>query len=427
MRDDPCSHGLWERTAPAAPRTGVLEGETTAEVAIVGAGYTGLSTALHLAERGIDAVVLEAVEIGFGGAGRNVGLVNAGMWVMPDQLVATLGADQGGRLIALLAEGPARVWDIVRRHGIDCEATPTGTLHTAVGPSGWAEVSERARQWQRLGAPVELLPPDAAAAMIGSKVYAGALLDRRAGTIQPLAYARGLARAALGQGARIFTGSPATGLQRQGTLWRVTTPAGSVTARRVVMATDAYTRHLAPQIRTQQVFLPYFNLATEPLPDDVARTILPGRQGGWDTQEVLTSFRLDRQNRMVFGSVGALRNSGDLVHRAWARRALRRIFPQIGEVKFQTGWFGQIGMTGDNLPRFHRLDEGIYSFCGYNGRGIAPGTAFGQVLAGYLAGEIPEADLPLRPCQPQPAAFGRLRAAGFEIGAQMVHLVDARR
>lgn len=424
MLDDPRSHGLWARTAPPAPPTPALQGEVRTEVAVIGAGYTGLSTALHLAERGIGAVVLEAAGIGFGGAGRNVGLVNAGMWVMPDDLIRGLGPEHGNRLLDTLGDGPAYVWEMVRRHGIDCEANPVGTLHAGVGRKGFAELAERARQWQARGAPVDLLDRAAAAAMLGTGRYEGALLDRRAGTIQPLAYARGLARAALRAGAAIHTASPALGLERDGTGWRVRTPAGRLRAGRVVFATDAYTRHLGPGILRQQVMLPYFNLATRPLPPEVARTILPGRQGVWDTREVLSSFRFDAADRLVFGSVGALRNTGAAVHRAWARRALRRIFPQIGPVEFEAGWFGNIGMTADNLPRFHRLDEGVFAFCGYNGRGIAPGTVFGRIMAGFLSGDVTQSALPLPVTSPAPAAFRALRAAFYEAGAQLAHLAE---
>lgn len=424
MQGDPRSHGLWEKTARPAPVTAPLEAETLAEVVVVGGGYTGLSTALHLAERGTDVVLLEAVEIGYGGAGRNVGLVNAGMWVMPDALVDTLGAVRGERLIDFLGEGPAHVWDIIERYGIDCEATRAGTLHVAADRTGLAELQQRHEQWARRGAPVQLLDAGAAAERLGTSRYHGALLDARAGTIQPLAYARGLADAAIGRGARIFTGSPATELRSHDGGWRVVTPQGAVTAGKVVFATDAYTRHLMPEIRTQQVFLPYFNLATAPLPDDVARTILPNREGAWDTREVLTSFRMDRRNRLVFGSVGALRHGGQAIHRAWARRALKRTFPQIGRVEFEAEWYGTIGMTSDNLPRFHQLAEGVVTFCGYNGRGIAPGTAFGRCLAGWLTGGNTE--LPLQPTPPQPASLRALRSAYYEAGAQAYHLVDAR-
>ncbi|MDN5568530.1 MAG: FAD-binding oxidoreductase [Paracoccus sp. (in: a-proteobacteria)] len=425
MQNNPRSHGLWEITAPAAPATTSLTGATRAEVVVIGGGYTGLSTALHLAEAGRDVVLLEAVEIGFGGAGRNVGLVNAGMWVMPDAVVASLGATEGERLIAFLGDGPAQVWDIIARHSIRCEASHTGTLHVAADQSGLRDLVARHEQWSRRGAPVQLLGQAATADRLGSARYHGALLDMRAGTIQPLAYARGLARAAIAQGARIFTGSAATGMQAGPRGWQVETPRGAVTAAQVVFATDAYTQHLMPQIRTQQAFLPYFNMATPPLPNDIARTILPGREGAWDTRDVLTSFRLDDQNRLIFGSVGALRGGGQAIHRAWAKRALNRIFPQIGPVTFQAEWFGTIGMTNDHLPRFHQLADGVVSFCGYNGRGIAPGTAFGRFLAAWLQGSTDA--LPLQPSAAKPLALRALHSAYYETGAQAYHLIDAYR
>lgn len=157
MQDDPTSHGLWELTAPHAPQTGRLAGEIDVDILVIGGGYTGLSSALHLAEGGARVAVLEASEIGFGGSGRNVGLVNAGMWVMPDTLVATLGQTHGERLIDLLGRGPRRVFDLIAQHGIECEQEPTGTLHCAVGRRGLEEIEARAEQWQRRGAPVEIL------------------------------------------------------------------------------------------------------------------------------------------------------------------------------------------------------------------------------------------------------------------------------
>lgn len=426
MLNDPRSHGLWEASAPTPPATPALSGDIQTDIAIIGAGYTGLSTALHLAEAGISAVVLEAAEIGFGGAGRNVGLVNAGMWVMPEDLIATLGADYGNRLLDFLGDGPAYVWEMIRRHQIQCEANPVGTLHAGVGAKGFAELTERARQWQARGAPVELLGQAEAAGALGTKFYTGALLDRRAGTIQPLAYARGLAHAAVKAGAVIHTASPVQAMDRKGSEWQLRTPQGLVRAKRVVVATDAYTKMVMQDIARQQVFLPYFNMATQPLPAALVRSVLPGRQGVWDTKEVLLSYRWDAQNRLVFGSVGALRNTGTSVHRAWAKRMLRKIYPQISGVEFQHEWFGSIGMTSDNLPRFHQLDEGVFAFCGYNGRGIAPGTVFGRAMAGFLTGAIKAEDLPLPLSRPAPIPFRGLRSAFYEAGAQAVHLTEAR-
>src|SRR5882724_9904870 len=180
---------------------GTAESDVVADVAIVGGGYTGLSTALHLAERGVAAVVLEAVEIGFGAAGRATGLVNAGLWVMPSALEETLGAVHGRRMLDLLSDSPRSVFDIVDKHRIACELKRAGTIHCGAGQKGLAEIKERARQWQALGAPVRVLDAAETRAKTGTSAYPGGLLDLRAGTIQPLAYARGLGAAAIASGA----------------------------------------------------------------------------------------------------------------------------------------------------------------------------------------------------------------------------------
>lgn len=426
MRNDPRSHGLWERSAPPAPPTTGLTGDIVADAVVIGAGFTGLSAALHLAEAGASVAVLEGAEIGFGGSGRNVGLVNAGMWVMPDDLPGELGEVYGSRLLHLLGEAPSVVFDLVEKHGIPCEIERSGTLHCAVGAKGWSELQERARQWQARGAPVLLLGAEETARKVGTDAYAGSLLDLRAGTIQPLAYARGLAAAAIGAGARIFTSSPVMDAQEDGSGWRVCTGEGSVRAKWVVVATNAYTVQVWPQIRAELVHLPYFNLATKPLSDHLQKTILPERQGVWDTKEILSSFRFDRQGRLVFGSVGALRGPGRSIHPNWGRRALKRLFPQLGDVEFEFEWYGSIGMTGNSLPKFHRLGRNVVSFSGYNGRGIAPGTTFGRTLARLILGEISEADLPLPLTEPEPVRYRAVREAYYEIGAQIAHAAASR-
>ncbi len=426
MLNDPRSHGLWELTAPPAPETVTFSGTAEADVVIVGGGYTGFSTALHLAERGTRVVLLEGAEIGYGGSGRNVGLVNAGMWVMPDELPGVLGNEHGGRLLELLGNAPRAVFDLVEKHRIDCEINPAGTLHCAVGQSGLDELKQRAEQWARRGAPVRLLDAAETAVKVGTDAYAGSLLDLRAGTIQPLAYARGLARAAITAGAQVFTASPVTGAERTGKRWTVKTARGSVTADWVVVATNAYTVAPWNEVRAELLHLPYFNFATVPLSAEMQAKILPEKQGAWDTKEILSSFRFDRRGRLVFGSVGALRGTGTGIHKAWARRALKKLFPEIGDIAFEAEWYGKIGMTADNLPRFHRLAENVIGFSGYNGRGIAPGTVFGRTLAQLVSGEIAEKDLPLPVSEPEAQSFRSVREGYYELGAQIAHLAGAR-
>ncbi|MGZ6042841.1 MAG: NAD(P)/FAD-dependent oxidoreductase, partial [Asticcacaulis sp.] len=315
---------------------------------------------------------------------------------------------------------------IVARYGIDCELQTHGTLHCAADAAGLDELRQRESQWQARGAPVRLLTREEAAQKIGSNAYLGALLDLRAGTIQPLAYVRGLAAAALREGAQVFTGSAVTEVEPQGGRWRVMTAGGSVTADWVVMATDAYAKGPWEILRREQVHLPYFNFATAPLPPKVRATILPGQEGAWDTKEVLSSFRMDARGRLVFGSIGALRGTGAPIHRNWARRALRRIFPQLAGTAFDAQWYGQIGMTEDNLPRFHRLTERVIAVCGYNGRGIAPGTVMGRVLCDHVTGALGEDDLPLPVTAPRPVSMRVFREAFFDAGSQAVHFTDSR-
>ncbi len=341
---------------------------------------------------------------------------------MPETVRRDLGDDYGERLLGLLGTAPRAVFDLVRRHGIDCDLQTAGTLHCAVGTAGVSELRERARQWRARGAPVDLLDAAQTSGRIGSTAFSASLLDRRAGTIQPLAYVRGLARAALGLGGAIFTASPVRGCSREGARWRVSTDAGSVTADWIVVATNAYTTAPWAEIREEIVHLPYFNIATRPLSSNLARSILPEREGCWDTRTVLSSFRLDRDGRLVIGSIGALRGAGSAIYRSWARRSLQRLFPAIGNVEFEHEWYGMIGMTADSLPRFHCLDQRVISFSGYNGRGIAPGTVFGRTLAQHILGQLSEAHLPLPVTRPRAVRFRSMREAGYEVGSQAAHL-----
>ncbi|MEO1602337.1 MAG: FAD-binding oxidoreductase [Pseudomonadota bacterium] len=384
---------LWDTSAEERDITAPFEGDCTTELAIIGGGFTGLSTALHAAEKGIGAHVLEAKQIGYGGSGRNVGLVNAGLWLPPQDVRAKLGETRGSGLIRALGEAPEYVLSLIERHQMRCEATRTGTLHAAHAPKGFEDLARRAEEWHRLGAPVDLLSREQAAERIGSQAFHGALLDHRAGTINPMGYVRGLARAAKAAGATISTGVRATGLSRQNGAWIVETDQGRVTAKSVVLGTNAYTDDLWPGLRETFTLIHYFQLATEPLGERAAR-ILPGRQGLWDTGSIMFSLRKDAFGRLLVGSMGTVIGGTTGLSHRWAKRRLAKLFPELGPVRFETAWHGRIAMTPDHLPRIHRLAEGLYTPIGYNGRGITPGTIFGRAMAELLAGGREE-DLPL--------------------------------
>ena len=388
------SVSLWNASAVEHNYTAPLDADTTVDVAIVGGGFTGLSTALHCAEKGLSAHVLEAEQIGFGGSGRNCGLVNAALWLPPQKVREQLGPVYGARFIKMFGGGPEYVFSLIEKHQIQCEVTRTGTIHAAHGPSGFEELRERHKEWQRLGEPVDLVSRDEVSAMIGTKHFHGGLVDHRCGTINPMGYCRGLARAAIGAGARISTGVRATRLNRDGDHWVVETKKGVVRAKYVVLGTNAYTDDLWPGLKRIFTMIHYFQLATKPLGKD-ADFILPGRQGLWDTGQIMFNIRRDASNRLLVGSMGKVVGSKDkgLSHR-WATKQIARIFPSLGPVEFEEAWHGQIAMTPDHLPRIHELDTNLFTPIGYNGRGITTGTIFGKTMASLLTGMKRE-DLPL--------------------------------
>jgi glycine/D-amino acid oxidase-like deaminating enzyme len=417
--------GLWKTTAPGAPSLEALEGKRATDVAVIGAGYTGLSTALHLAEAGISVTVLEARQIGHGGSGRNVGLVNAGLWMFPDDVVKIMGPDDGERLLTFLGKSPDLVFGLIEKHNIRCEAVRSGTLHCAHSPAGFRALQLREQQWGRRGAPVTLLDKEQAAPKIGSHSFYGALMDLRAGTLQPLAYAHGLAHAAVKAGAGMYHSSPVQTLTRRQGRWHLKTPAGVLNARAVIVATGGYTDHFDPALK--QTFIPfnYFQFSTPPLPDAVRRTILPDGHGAWDTNLVLSSYRMDSQGRLVVGSVGQVDRFALGLHRQWTRRTLAKVFPQIGPVEFEHAWHGRIAMTTNCIPRFFKLGPDLAMVTHYNGRGIGPGTVFGKLLAEYVRTGA-ESIIPLPVSKTRPIFLRNLRGLFYETGARLYHFFQRR-
>ena len=403
---------LWDRSATSAPTLEPLDGDCETQVAIVGGGFTGCSTALHLAEKGIDCRVLEGEKVGHGGSGRNAGLVNPGVWLPPQDVRATLGEDFGMRIINALGEAPDLVFDLIERHQIQCEAVRKGSIHAAHAPTGMTDLTRRAGEWERLGAPVELLDVARTRELTGCDVFHGGLLDRRAGTINPMGYVRGLARAAMNAGARIHPGTRVTALTPDDGSWRVSTERGVVRARNVVLGTNAYTDTLWPGLDRTFSVIHYFQVPTEPLGDRAA-DILPGGQGVWDTGTVMFSARKDQAGRIILGSMGKVIGGDQGLSQVWARRTLKRLFPRLGDVGWETPWHGRIAMTNDHLPRINRLAPGLYTPIGFNGRGIGPGTVFGRAMAELMTG-MPEEELPLPVTEPRTESFASLKTAAAE-------------
>jgi glycine/D-amino acid oxidase-like deaminating enzyme len=404
---------LWEAVTPAGPALPSLEGAVDCDAVVIGGGYTGLSAALHLRQAGIDAAVVEAAEPGSGASGRNNGQVIPTLSRLdPDDIVARHG-EAGERFVALLCDSASLLFDAIRKLGIEAEAEQTGWVQPVHSPGRIRIAERRVRQWSRWGAPVELLSRDEARAMLGSDAWHGGFWNRSGGHVNPLSLARGLARAVLAAGGRIYARSPALAFERAGERWIVRTPGGEIRARALILATNAYTgefsRGLAPSLAQELVPVLSWQMATQPLPEDVRQTIIPGRQAMSDTHGELYFARYDARNRLVTG--GALIsacNGAERLKRMLSKR-LRRLWPQIGEIGFEYVWNGYVGMTVDHLPRIHRLGPEVYAWLGCNGRAVALAFALGREFARAIEG-APDRDLALPFTDPAPLpAYALLR------------------
>jgi glycine/D-amino acid oxidase-like deaminating enzyme len=394
---------LWSITAPPGPVCSPLVGTQRAQAAIIGAGYTGLSAALYLAEAGHDVVVLESMDIGERASGLNGGQVIPGVKYDPDTLEAMFGVEAGGRLVSTAASGPDLVFSLIERHRITCDATRTGWIQPADSDAALSQLARRAEQWWRRGAAVELLSRREVLQLTGSARYCGGLIDRRGGTVQPLAYVRGLAHALARTSARLYTHSPATRLTHAGGVWNIETPKGSVSAPLVIVATNAYTGSLTDSLRRSVVTVPSFQVATAPIPAPLRSTILPDRQAASDTRHLLRYFRLDAGGRLLLGSRGTFSSTPTLHDVQFHYRSVEEIYPQLKGIAFEYHWGGLVAITRDHLPHLHDLGPGLFAGLGYNGRGIAMATVMGTLLARRALGAS-EAELgfPVTPLAPLP-------------------------
>ena len=419
-------HGnLWRSSSGEAISAGPLDCALSVDLAVIGGGFTGNSAALEAARSGASVALLEARTIGHGGSGRNVGLANAGLWLKPDEILAELGEEAGRALIARLGAAPDLVYGLIEREEISCEATRNGTLHCAHAPSGMDDLRARFRQGNAHGAPLQLLDAAEAQARVGSASVHGALFDPRAGTVQPLAYCRGLARAARRAGAQIFEQSPVTGIAREGEGWRITCNGQTVQAGALLMATNAYHAPLSGAQPPAYTPVHFGQFATAPMPASARARILARGEGCWDTALVMSSFRTDQAGRMILGGMGNLDGPGGGIHAGWARRKLRQLFPEIAELPFEHAWCGRIAMTSDHIPKIVEIGPNALSCFGYSGRGIGPGTVFGTAAAkALLSGDL--TDLPLAPAKRHDESLTALKGSYYELGATLTHAVGRR-
>lgn len=372
---------LWKETAEPLSDLDSLPGNIDTDLLIIGAGYTGLSCALHSIETIKDIVVIDQAQPGWGCSGRNGGQVNPQWKPSLDQLRLMYSGDELSRFIDTLDQSAALVFELIKKHRIECHALQNGSIIPARGLKGRHYLSEWTRFWRDSGADVELLDADSTQNIIGTSVYNVCMLDRRGGSLQPLSYARGLARACLQQGVSIFGDSRALKILPQNEGWTVTTSQGRINCKQVVIGTNGYTDGFWPGLEKSIIPVASMITASQPLPEKIASRILPGRQPVAEFAGVPAYFRIDESKRMVFGWRGTLSGAVGSLDTRHLQSKARKIFPQLESIEWDYDWSGYVGITSHQRPVMAQLGRNAYAGLGYNGRGITMATMMGKQLS----------------------------------------------
>ncbi len=373
-------------TAHPLDRFPALEGEVSADVCVVGGGYTGLSAALHLAEAGFDVVLLEAHRVGFGASGRNGGQLGSAQRMDQEDLERLVGNADAAKLWDLAEDAQRLVKSLISRHQIDCDLKP-GIAVLGFNDSERAALHEHAAHLSgRYGYDqIEPLDSGAAHALCPSPAYAGGYLDKGAAHLHPLNYALGLARVAVGAGARLHEGTEVLGIDK-GPRVTIRTDKGRVSADHVILACNGYLGDLNRQVASRVMPINNFIAATEPLGPEAAR-VLTRDIAVADTKFVVNYFRLSADGRLLFGGGESYgyRFPADIA--AKVRKPMVEIFPHLRDVKVDYAWGGTLAITMRRMPYLARVAPNILSASGYSGHGVGTATHAGQLMALAIQGQ----------------------------------------
>ena len=388
----------WLTTA-AMPSGTAGEVPARTDVAIIGAGFTGLSAARTLAKRGVNVVILEANSIGWGASSRNGGMVLTGLKLSPETLSNRYGMELTRKMYAASLASIDLVEQIVRENNITCDFSRCGHLEVACKPSHFdsyaRSVETIAREFNHQ---LRVIPRVELADEIGSSIYHGGIVDDSSAGVNPARYVSGLAAAALTAGARIFHNATvqqiAPASNNGSRSLTLQTTRGNVKADNVLIATSGYTSSATPALRKKIIPIGSFIITTDPLSDSLARELSPRNRMIYDSKHYLYYYRLTPDNRMLFGGRAAffpetkntIRRSAEIL-----RRGMIDVFPQLRDTKLAHAWGGTLDFCFDTMPHSGQMD-GIYYALGYAGHGVAMATYLGAKIAEHICGD--ETDIP---------------------------------
>ena len=397
---------LWDDVSPARKTPKTLTEQVSADVVIIGGGIVGLSSALQLAKKGYQVVLLEAKTIGSGASGRNNGQVIPVLSGAEPAAIERRYGETGERFVALIRDSASDLFQLAKDEKIDCEAEQTGWFQPAHSKDHLAVSQWRNNAWEKRGAPCKMLDGTQSKTMLGSSQWYGGMFNPTGGHINPKAFVLGLANACERLGVQIFENTPALDINKKQNSWIINTPSGYVKADAVLLATNAYSNeqapNLAPKMAKTVVPVTSFQIATKPLDEKLQKSIIPNREAVSDTRGDLQYFRYDARNRLVSG--GALIYKGNMAQRLknLVGNRLAMAFPQLGVPEITHVWSGYVGITMDRFPHFYKLGDNFWSWSGCNGRGLALGVSLGREFANAIEGKT---DIALLFEEPKPIAF----------------------
>ena len=426
---------LWRALAAASPDASAALGtpltrDLDVEVAVIGAGYSGLAAAYALQKRGVECVVLDANPVGWGASGRNGGVVSSKFRLSFPAIHALHGLDTAKRMHRLAHDGVRVVESLLDEFGLErARFEHTGSLRCAHTERAFASIRAEA-DWVRttLGdTSMTVQSRDEVMRETGSKGFVGGVLSADAGTILPLEYVRGLARGIARRGVPIHESTPVLEMRRAPGDTRVTlrTPGGTVRAKQVIVATNAYSDLTPATSPYQRELVPFRSamIATARLPAELDARLMVERRSYTETRRMMKWFR-KVDGRMLFGGRDAFGKEGQTTGFDALQRAMIALFPELADLRVAYRWSGYVGMTFNSLPHVGRSDDATTFCLGYNGAGVAMASLLGQHAAALALGETPELSLLAAPGL-RPVPFHSLRAPGVRLVAAWYQFLDA--
>lgn len=418
---------LWAATAEPAPELQSLQGDRQCDVAIIGAGYTGLSAAHHIALSGREPLIIEANTLAWGASGRNGGVVSPKFRVGFPTLTARFGRETALQMYRTGYQAVDSLVELVETLGLTgARLRMGGHIAAAHNQHALAGLESTANWIKREtgGSSSVMISAAKVAELTGSKIFTGGLLTPKAGGIHPLNYARGIARSLDDRGVKMFINSPAEQVRREGERMIVQTPQGRVSAKQVIYATNGYSDLTRATDTLHRCLIPFRSaiIATESLPANILAGLLPGGQVCGDTKRMLRWFRVVG-DRLIFGGRGAFgKDDSDAAFRA-LQRSMGDVFPVLRDQPIAYRWSGLVAMTLDYLPHAGQLDDQSFYAIGYNGGGVAMSTYMGAQLAAMTAGKKVELGL-LSAENFKPIPLHAFRAPGVRLAAGWQQFLD---